>query len=305
MSNLVDVISVLVNKGNQKLALEVTELFHKNMSYLPEFEQVCQSYYVLGKLDKAIKVGENALALSPSSSTSYTYRTNLANLYLKAGKSKRALIYIELNEKISPSKELAYLRLMAEQMIEKDAGVAKTGFWSDDLAKKYHQHCEELSEWICKFLSKNHKVYDFGCGLGKYLRDLKNHGFTDLQGYEGVVPSTKAFDNINQQDLTQSFNVSEKGHVICLEVGEHIPAEYSDVFLDSICGACCDKFIFSWAIRGQGGTGHVNCLNNDEVIPMVEKRGFRFLARETIEARSVITKNATWFKDSLLIFERT
>jgi tetratricopeptide (TPR) repeat protein len=308
MSDLATVVSVLANVDKKDLATRVVDLFRKNMSWLNQFEQVAYCYSILEEYEKAIKVMEIALPLSPNPQSSYMYRTNLANLYLKAGKINRALIYIDANEKIQKSKELAYLRLMAEEALaveqEKNKGVAPTGYWDKNLASKYHQHCDELSAWICAFLNSEKKVYDFGCGWGKYLADLEKAGFKDLEGYEGIVPDNKFFPNIKQQDLSQKFEVKEKGDVICLEVGEHIPAEYMDVFIDNICSASSGKLIMSWAVRGQGGTGHVNCLNNDEVIPLIEKRGFKFLADKTQNARSCIKTSCDWFKKSLFVFER-
>jgi len=66
-----------------------------------------------------------------------------------------------------------------------------------------------------------------------YLKYLKNKGFVDLTGYEGEV-SNQEFSNILKQDLSEVFNVNKKGNVICLEVGEHIPKQYKDVFLDKL-----------------------------------------------------------------------
>lgn len=308
MSDLVTVVNALSNVGKKDLANKVLDLFSKHMSYLQQFEEVGYCYSVIDEFEKAIKIMEKALPLSPNPQSSYMYRTNLANLYIKAGKPNRALIYINVNEKIQKTKELAYLRLLAEEALaleqEKKNGIAPTGYWDKNLASKYHQHCDELSAWICAFLNPEKKVYDFGCGWGKYLANLEKAGFKNLEGYEGIIPDNKFFSNIKQQDLSQKFDVKEKGDVICLEVGEHIPAEYMDVFIDNICSASDDKLIISWAVRGQGGTGHVNCLNNDEVIPLIEKRGFKFLADKTNNARSCIKTNCDWFNKSLFVFER-
>jgi hypothetical protein len=53
------------------------------------------------------------------------YRTNLAELYTRAGKPNRALIYININEKLSPNKELALMRLQVEQELEIKNGFTK------------------------------------------------------------------------------------------------------------------------------------------------------------------------------------
>ena len=112
------------------------------------------------------------------------------------------------------------------------------------------------------------------------------------------------FNNIIQQDLTILLEFSPKGVVISLEVGEHIPAEYMDAYLDNICNNCSNYLITSWAIRGQAGFGHVNCLDNHEIIPLIEKRGFKLMEKETEEVRSIDLSEAPWFKNTLLIFKK-
>lgn len=309
MSDLAAVVSELAKFRKKDLAIRIIDLFKKNMSYLSQFEQVAYCYSILECYDQAIKIMENALPLAPSPQASYTYRSNLANLYIKKGMANRALIYINVNERIQKSKELAYLRLQAEQILEvekeKKSGVAPTGYWNDVLHGKYHQHSHELANWIADYFDKNKQVYDFGCGWGKYLSDLDKKGFKKLKGYEGVVPSKKYFENIAPQDLTQKFKVGKKGNVICLDVAEHIPEKYVDVFLDNICNACDDKLVMSWAVRGQGGTNHVNCLDNHEAIALVEKKGFKYLVEVTQSARNSIGEFCQWFTNSILIFERT
>lgn len=308
MSNLVAVVDALKNIKKSDVARKVVELFHKNMSYLTEFEQVSFCYSLLGQYNDAIKIMENALPLSPNPQASYHYRNILADLYIKTKKYNRALIYIKINETMQKTKELAYLRLQAEQLLEdekeKMEGVSPTGFWSKNLADKYHQHSHELGSWISEYFEADTQVHDFGCGWGKYLKDLELKGFKKLQGYEGVVPNNKFFDNIVVQNLTENFEVSQKGNVICLEVGEHIPKEYTDVFLNNISNACDNKLVMSWAVRGQGGTGHVNCLDNHEAIAIIENKGFEYLPVETKSARDSIGQHCGWFVESLLVFER-
>lgn len=305
MSDLASVTAILDGMGKKELAKKVVGLFHKNMSYLNEFEQVSYSYMNLGLFDKAIDVCEKALVLSPNPEASYMYRNNLASMYLRVGKPNRALIYININEKLSPNKELALMRLQAEQELEIKKGIQKTGYWDKNLAKKHHAHSANLSKWMATFLDKNKPTYDFGCGIGSYIRDLQNEGFADLTGFEGDVPDNKVFGNIQQLDLSVPFNFNKKGNVIFLEVGEHIPAEYQNIVLDNVCNACDSKLVLSWAVRGQGGTGHVNELDNYEVIPEVQKRGFKFLPDKTKEVRSLFLDDpCPWFHGSIMVFER-
>jgi hypothetical protein len=189
--------------------------------------------------------------------------------------------------------------------------IAETGYWNGETAHIHHVHSQELSKWICEFFEKNiekhHKIIDCGAGLGNYLKDLQNKGFKNLLGIEGDPSKNKVFSNIIKQDLTIPFlNLPKNSdvNVISLEVGEHIPAEYMDAYLDNICNNCSNYLITSWAIRGQAGFGHVNCLDNHEIIPLIEKRGFKLMEKETEEVRNIDLSEAPWFKNTLLIFKR-
>jgi len=186
--------------------------------------------------------------------------------------------------------------------------ISETGYWNGETAHIHHVHCKELSKWIFNLIKnedQNKNIYDFGCGLGNYLEDLKKYGLKNhMVGFEGNIPKNKVFSHIVEIDLTNPVRHIDKGIVISLEVGEHIPKEFMNVYLDNITTACNSYLITSWAIRGQAGFGHVNCLDNHEIIPEIEKRGFKLMEKETEEVRSIDLSEAPWFKNTLLIFKK-
>lgn len=87
-----------------------------------------------------------------------------------------------------------------------------------------------------------------------------------------------------------------------LEVGEHIPKEYEHILIDNICNAAEHGVILSWAIKGQGGAGHVNCQNNAYIIDVMRGKGFAY----DTDASSTLRKNATlsWFKNTVMVFRK-
>lgn len=184
--------------------------------------------------------------------------------------------------------------------------ITKTGFWKN-VEANHHGCCEELCQWIIKFFEneKDKPVYDFGCGIGQYSRRLSNAGF-DVVGFEGSVPPLREFGNIQEQDLSKPFTLPKKGNCVFLEVAEHIPAQFENVLLDNISNACDNKLVMSWALRGQGGWGHVNELNNEEAISRIEAKNFIYLPEQTLSARQAIPDNTKlpWFKNTTLIFEK-
>lgn len=184
--------------------------------------------------------------------------------------------------------------------------ISETGYWYGDNSDKYHAYSSALGSWIINFLreEKNSKIYDFGCGLGNYLKQLKENGFSDLTGYEADPSVKKVFDNIVVQDLTKEMKL-EPGVIISLEVGEHIPSQYMNSYIENIANNCSKYAILSWAFPEQPGHGHVNCLSNEQVIVLFEQKGFRFMPEETLSARkSVEHDGCWWFKNTLLIFEK-
>ncbi len=183
--------------------------------------------------------------------------------------------------------------------------IHNTGYWAKEQAPKYHIHSENLSKWICNFLNdhKDHQIYDFGCGLGNYLNDLYNQGFAHLTGIEADPIDTKRQFEILQLNLTESITLDRKGIIICLEVGEHIPKQYQNVFLQNLKNNCDKYLICSWAVRGQGGYGHVNELNNDEIIPLIENLGFTYLKELSMDARLVPEDKCAYFRNTVMVFE--
>ena len=184
--------------------------------------------------------------------------------------------------------------------------IANTGFWNGETAHNHHVHSDNLSQWIYDFCIKKkiQSVTDFGCGLGEYLAKLSPI-VNNAIGVEGSIPKQAKFEYIIQGDLTTDLKSKAftSDLVISLEVGEHIPAEFMGVYLDNITNHSAKYLITSWAVRGQAGFGHVNCLDNSEIIPEFEKRGFKLLEKDTEKARLIIEDKAHWFRSTLFIFK--
>ena len=184
--------------------------------------------------------------------------------------------------------------------------IANTGFWNGETAHNHHVHSDNLSQWIYDFCIKKkiQSVTDFGCGLGEYLAKLSPI-VNNAIGVEGSIPKQAKFEYIIQGDLTTDLKSKAftSDLVISLEVGEHIPAEFMEAYLDNITSHAKTYLITSWAVRGQAGFGHVNCLDNAEIIPEFEKRGFKLLEKETEKARLIIEDKAHWFRNTLFIFK--
>jgi hypothetical protein len=192
--------------------------------------------------------------------------------------------------------------------------IKETGYWTSDDTEAIHVHEPNLANWILNYLQddKDKQLIDFGCGFGDYLKNLHNNGFTKLHGFEGEVRKgspkfVKSWDLSNPIKNYKGYNSLKKSayNTICLEVGEHIPKQYESIFLDNITSLTTNKIILSWAIIGQLGDGHVNCMNNDEVISKMNDLGFDYLENDSMSARnSVSPRIASWFLNTIMIFKK-
>lgn len=292
--------------------LELCILFSKNnktkfcFDFLKNIEEIChdpiqlfvlgQCYFYLCEYEKAIEIYKKCLV--EKNRTDEIYKS-ISICHASLLEIIEAEMWLSKCSSFSNTvDEINYINQYKDQ--KKYLG-SISGFWSDHST---HIHSLNLSKMICNLLTMDKPVHDFGCGIGFYLAELQNHGFSNLFGYEGDPDKDAVFNRILKQDLSVPFNVEKKGHVICLEVAEHIPRKYEKTFLKNIHDACEGYLIFSWAIRGQGGICHINCKNNDEVLDLLNDMGFIYQKETTMAARSVIEDYCGWFQDTLFICKK-
>lgn len=105
-------------------------------------------------------------------------------------------------------------------------------------------------------------IIDVGCGIGTWLAVAADAGVSDITGVDGSYVNKQLLhiptDHFKEHDLSRPFDMGRKFDLaICLEVAEHIDAANADALIDSIVRHA-DLVLFSAAIPGQTGEGHVN-----------------------------------------------
>lgn len=177
-------------------------------------------------------------------------------------------------------------------------------------AKTQHKHSQKLAfelRFILPWVKDNklNPVIDFGCGTGYYISELFKKGYKiyGIEGTEGIE-QIAFYKPILQYDISKHVNLGVKGSVICLEVIEHIPKEKEKQVLENLHNHCNGKLIISWAVKGQGGHGHVNEQDEDYVIPTIEKMGYKFKKTATENIRRAAGKDLWWFKKSIYVFDK-
>lgn len=181
-----------------------------------------------------------------------------------------------------------------------------TGIWTIEESLKYHDFSYRTAKFIGDFLSKDSTIIDWGCGRATLLRYLHDRGFKSLHGVEGTDFPAFEFGNISVQDLTSRITKDPIGHSISLEVGEHIPPDFTATFIQNLANNTAPRhsLIISWAIPGQDGIGHINCRHNVEVIQMMNFVGFSLDTENTLEIRQHVDNHTAYFRDTLMIFDK-
>jgi SAM-dependent methyltransferase len=111
-------------------------------------------------------------------------------------------------------------------------------------------------------LVRPRSVVDIGCGTGTWLAAFRRHGVPDVFGIDGDwVPRDRLEiprEQFAPHDLSQPLDLGRRFDLaICLEVAEHLPAASADALV-ALLTRHAPVVLFSAAIPGQGGTGHVN-----------------------------------------------
>ncbi|XP_037781251.1 uncharacterized protein LOC119577769 [Penaeus monodon] len=192
---------------------------------------------------------------------------------------------------------------------------------------------------LCKALEElfgYSSVADFGAGLGHYGRCFLRHRENLIQhenrveqlrmktSYKsemlkvGLLDAPQVVKSWNGWDGAANIGVLSKGliapldlaapvdlqrrfdWVMSLEVGEHIPAEAEEVFLDNLVKHACKGVVLSWAVPGQAGYNHVNTRSNDHVKSKMADRGL--VADDEAEKRIREAVEIGWFKNTFMVF---
>jgi SAM-dependent methyltransferase len=106
-------------------------------------------------------------------------------------------------------------------------------------------------------------VIDFGCGIGGWLQAAKMLGAAKVTGIEGAwvrdTASLLAEEELVVADLSSERLDYRRSFDLCLsiEVAEHLPESAADLFCRNLTDAA-NVVVFSAALVGQGGVGHIN-----------------------------------------------
>jgi len=176
--------------------------------------------------------------------------------------------------------------LIDDKYVNKKINISKEGIWIDNVLEEHHYTDYQLCEELVKFLNEENaqSIVDFGCGLGSYVNCFRENNI-EADGYDGNPRTNMHNKYCNTLDLSKPINIKKYNWVMSFEVGEHIPKECEDVFIDNMHRSNKDGIILTWAPIGQPGFGHINCQDINYIINKITKLGYTLDVKQTNELR--------------------
>lgn len=167
------------------------------------------------------------------------------------------------------------------------------------------------ARFLVPFLKKNLKfnsVIDIGCGDGQFVSEFIRNGISEIKGIEGdwILGSLDQRNSpwLQIADLTTNLTFDKRFDLaICLEVAEHIDANYADAFIRNLVKAS-DLIFFSAAIPGQGGTNHINLQYPDYWAMKFAEHGYYMVwdPRDLLNGKRGV---APWYQQNCLLYQKS
>jgi hypothetical protein len=150
-------------------------------------------------------------------------------------------------------------------------------------------------------------IVDVGCGSGAWLSVFAAAGVRDLIGLEGSPVDPQISDVqpsvIQVCDLSKPFYLNRGFDLaVSLEVAEHLPEDSAASFIESLT-QLAPVILFSAAIPGQTGVGHVNEQWPTYWCGHFSKFGFKVC--DCLRDRLWLDRRVEWwYRQNLLLFVR-
>ncbi len=160
-----------------------------------------------------------------------------------------------------------------------------------------------LLEWV-----RPSSVVDVGCGVGTWLGEVRRLGVDDILGVDGAYVDRSMLeippDRFVARDLTGPLNLARTFDlVMSLEVAEHLPASSAENFVKALT-ELGPVVLFSAAIPGQGGEGHVNEEWPQAWAERFARHGYRWADPLRALLWNDVRVDA-WYAQNLLVFLRS
>lgn len=182
----------------------------------------------------------------------------------------------------------------------KGLGVATNGAFGQGVYDAIRDGCKRSAEalvpTILEYVQPD-SVVDVGCGEGFWLDRFAANG-ARVHGIDGESAAADTIWNLE----TPFPELGAFDLAVCLEVAEHVSSGRADGFVSDLC-ELAPVILFSAAIPGQGGIGHINEQWPAYWVEKFEARGYHV----TGDLRLKIWQDdriENWYRQNLLVASR-
>jgi len=184
-------------------------------------------------------------------------------------------------------------------------GVHENGYWEGVEMAREHQYDRHLSMALLNFFKRENvsSLVDLGCGMGHYVKHFKENQLNVL-GFDGNPDTPQLSNNLcGVLDLSKEHRFEKPfDWVMSLEVGEHLPVQFEDIFINNLHINNKNGIVLSWALKDQGGLGHFNERSNEYIKNKICQLGYV----NDLESENQLRQSASlsWFRNTIMVFRR-
>jgi hypothetical protein len=145
-------------------------------------------------------------------------------------------------------------------------------------------------------------VLDCGCKHGEWLSIFRQQGTREVQGFDRPVWELLINDaDFKEVDLSRPFVVDRTYDLsMCIEVAEHLPRTAAAPLVEALTTAA-PVVVFSAALPGQGGKGHLNEQPHAYWDALFAGRGFKKI--DCVRPRIwQDPRVAWWYRQNMFIY---
>lgn len=190
---------------------------------------------------------------------------------------------------------------------QQDPPVTYNKDWYDSLSQ--YRPWNERAMWAAfAHLGRPASFADFGCGDGWMVRTARMIGTKPTIGVENGDPPRIDWAKIVKYDLSTPLHLGRRYDlVVSIEVGEHIPECFADVYVSNLARHTDKWLVFTAAAPGQGGNGHINCQSQEYWRRKLEALDLIYRTDTTEQLRETwkwATGPMFWLPQNLQVFHR-
>jgi hypothetical protein len=185
--------------------------------------------------------------------------------------------------------------------------VSSSGGWCARISGKdsvQHKTDERFAKALSQYLS-GHKVASFGDGPGTYKEIFDRLKQVIIYDAFDGAPFCEEITNGNVKFLDLSvpiYHLNLYDWIISIEVGEHIPQEFEQTYLDNLVRHAKLGIVLSWSSPGQFGMSHVNERSFEYVKSQMELRNF---IHDNISSYFLKdNSDLIWIKNNINVYKR-